>query len=171
MSGLEIERKFLVRNDDYKRQAFSSSRIQQGYICSGHGRTVRVRIRDQRGFLTIKGPSDENGMSRYEFEKEITLDEAQHLMELCEPGRIDKTRYLVKSGQHTFEVDEFYGENEGLVMAEVELQSEDEAYEKPDFIGLEVTGDRRYYNAHLLKHPFSAWGESEASAVPAQQPK
>ena len=171
MSGLEIERKFLVRNDDYKRQAFSSSRIQQGYICSGHGRTVRVRIRDQRGFLTIKGPSDENGMSRYEFEKEITLDEAQHLMELCEPGRIDKTRYLVKSGQHTFEVDEFYGENEGLVMAEVELQSEDEAYEKPDFIGLEVTGDRRYYNAHLLKHPFSAWGESAASAVPVQQPK
>ena len=171
MSGLEIERKFLVRNDDYKRQAFSSSRIQQGYICSGHGRTVRVRIRDQRGFLTIKGPSDENGMSRYEFEKEITLDEAQHLMELCEPGRIDKTRYLVKSGQHTFEVDEFYGENEGLVMAEVELQSEDEAYEKPDFIGLEVTGDRRYYNAHLLKHPFSAWGESAASAGPAQQPK
>ena len=158
MSGLEIERKFLVRNDGYRRQAFSSSRIQQGYICSGHGRTVRVRIRDTRGYLTIKGPSDSAGLSRYEFEKEITLDEAEHLMALCEPGRIDKTRYLVKSGSHTFEVDEFYGENEGLVMAEVELQSEDEPYEKPDFIGEEVTGDRRYYNAHLTKQPFKTWG-------------
>ena len=111
MSGLEIERKFLVRHADYKRQAFSSSHIQQGYICSSHGRTVRVRIRDERGYLTIKGPSDEKGMSRYEFEKEITLDEAQELMKLCEPGSIDKVRYLVKSGSHTFEVDEFHGEN------------------------------------------------------------
>ena len=171
MSGLEIERKFLVRNDDYKRQAFSASRIQQGYICSGHGRTVRVRIRDQRGFLTIKGPSDGNGLSRYEFEKEITLDEAQHLMELCEPGRIDKTRYLVKSGPHTFEVDEFYGENEGLVMAEVELNSESEAFDKPDFIGREVTGDRRYYNSHLLKNPFTSWDENKGKAVPEKQPE
>ena len=159
MSGLEIERKFLVRNDDYKRQAFDSSRICQGYICSGHGRTVRVRIRDQRGYLTIKGPSNADGISRYEFEKEITLDEAQHLMQLCEPGRIDKTRYLVKSGDHTFEVDEFYGENEGLVIAEVELQSEDESFEKPDFIGKEVTGDRRYYNGHLSKIPYCVWRE------------
>lgn len=157
MSGLEIERKFLVRNDDYKRQAYASSRIQQGYICSSHGRTVRVRIRDQRGYLTIKGPSNADGISRYEFEKEITLDEAEHLMTLCEPGRIDKTRYLVKSGNHTFEVDEFYGDNEGLVMAEVELGSEDETYVKPDFIDKEVTGDRRYYNAHLLKNPYSLW--------------
>ena len=127
MSGLEIERKFLVRGDDYKRQAYSSSRIRQGYICSGHGRTVRVRLRDDRGYLTIKGPSDTAGLSRYEFEKEITPDEAEHLMALCEPGSIDKTRYLVKSGNHTFEVDEFYGDNEGLVMAEVELGSEDES--------------------------------------------
>jgi len=158
-SGLEIERKFLVRNDDYRRLAYASSRICQGYICSGHGRTVRVRIRDQRGYLTIKGPSDEAGVSRYEFEKEITLDEAEHLMALCEPGRIDKTRYLVKSGSHTFEVDEFYGDNEGLVMAEVELQSEDEPYEKPGFIGREVTGDRRYYNSHLLRQPFCSWAK------------
>jgi len=157
MSGLEIERKFLVRNDDYKRQAYNSSRICQGYICSGHGRTVRVRIRDQRGYLTIKGPSNHDGISRYEFEKEITLDEAQHLMQLCEPGRIDKTRYLVKSGNHIFEVDEFYGDNEGLVMAEVELHSEDESFEKPDFIGKEVTGDRRYYNGHLSKKPYCVW--------------
>lgn len=161
MSGLEIERKFLVRHADYKSQAFSSSHIWQGYICSGHGRTVRVRIRDHRGYLTIKGPSDSKGMSRYEFEKEITLYEAQQLMKLCKPGSIDKIRYLVKSGSHTFEVDEFHGENEGLVMAEVELQSEDEAFEKPDFIGQEVTGDRRYYNAHLTKCPFTSWPENK----------
>ena len=116
-----------------------------------------MRIRDARGYLTIKGPSDNGGLSRYEFEKEITLDEAEHLMQLCEPGLIDKTRYLVKSGTHTFEVDEFYGENEGLVMAEVELGSEDEPYEKPDFIGKEVTGDRRYYNSYLRANPFSLW--------------
>ena len=163
MSGLEIERKFLVRNDDYKRQAYASSRISQGYICSGHGRTVRVRIRDSRGYLTIKGPSDTAGLSRYEFEKEITLDEAQQLMKLCEPGAIDKTRYLVKSGTHTFEVDEFYGENAGLVIAEVELQSEDEPFEKPAFVGSEVTGNRRFYNAHLIKLPFCAWSEQEKS--------
>ena len=160
-SGLEIERKFLVVGDDYKRLAFSSSRIQQGYICSGHGRTVRVRLRDDCGYLTIKGPSVDGGLSRYEFEKEITKEEAEQLMKLCEPGLIDKTRYLVKSGKHTFEVDEFYGENEGLVMAEVELGSADEPYEKPDFIGKEVTGDRRYYNSHLRKNPFSQWKNEE----------
>ena len=160
-SGLEIERKFLVVDDSYKRLAYNSSRICQGYICSGRGRTVRVRIRDSRGYLTIKGPSVNGGLSRYEFEKEITLDEAEQLMKLCEPGIIDKTRYLVKSEQHTFEVDEFYGENEGLVMAEVELRSEDESYEKPAFIGREVTGDRRYYNSHLRANPFSVWGKNE----------
>lgn len=159
MSGLEIERKFLVdkRNGEYKKQAYSSSRIKQGYICSAHGRTVRVRIRNEKGYLTIKGPSDKGGMSRYEFEKEITLDEAEQLMKLCEPGIIDKTRYLVKSGRHTFEVDEFYGDNEGLVMAEVELGSEDEPYEKPDFIATEVTGDRRFYNSFLRQMPFALW--------------
>ena len=159
MSGLEIERKFLVhkRGDEYKRDAYSSSRIKQGYICSGHGRTVRVRIRDAKGYLTIKGPSMNGGMTRYEFEKEITLDEAEHLMRLCEPGIIDKTRYLVKSGSHTFEVDEFYEDNEGLVMAEVELGSENEPYEKPAFIADEVTGDRRFYNSYLRQMPFAVW--------------
>lgn len=160
MSGFEIERKFLVRNDEYKRLAFGSSRIKQGYICSEQGKTVRVRIRDSRGYLTIKGPSDDKGISRYEFEKEITLDEAEHLFSLCEPGVIDKTRYLVKSGQHTFEVDEFYGDNEGLVVAEVELHSEDEPYKKLDFIGREVTGDRRFYNSQLRKSPFATWRET-----------
>lgn len=160
MSGMEIERKFLVRGSDYKQRAYASDRIKQGYICSGHGRTVRVRLRGGRGYLTIKGPSVDGGLSRYEFEKEITTDEAEHLFALCKPGIIDKTRYLVKSGDHTFEVDEFYGENEGLVMAEVELSSPDESFEKPDFIGKEVTGDSRFYNGHLRKFPFSLWSST-----------
>jgi len=154
---LEIERKFLVSGNDYKREAYASDRIKQGYICSGHGHTVRVRIRGDKGYLTIKGPSNNGGMTRFEFEKEITLEEAQQLFELCEPGVIDKTRYLVKAGNHTFEVDEFYGDNQGLVMAEVELASEDEPYEKPAFVGREVTGDRRFYNSHLRKFPFIVW--------------
>lgn len=161
MSGLEIERKFLVCGEDYKQQAFHHSRIKQGYISSRRGATVRVRLRDGQGFLTIKGPSDAKGISRYEFEKEISAEEAAHLFELCEPGIIDKTRYLVRAGNHTFEIDEFYGDNEGLVMAEVELQSETETFEKPSFIGQEVTGDRRYYNSHLREYPYSQWPTSE----------
>ena len=117
-----------------------------------------MRIRDEQGFLTIKGAADAAGMSRYEWEKEIPLAEAEELMKLCEPGVIDKTRYLVRSGKHVFEVDEFYGENEGLTMAEVELASENEPFVKPDFIGQEVTGDVRYYNAQLTRHPFKEWG-------------
>ncbi len=160
MSGLEIERKFLVRKgDDFKSKALSSSRIKQGYIpCDGA--TVRIRIRDDKGYLTIKGRSVNGGMTRYEFEKEIDLDEAEQLMQLCRGGVIDKRRYLVPSGPHVFEVDEFYGDNEGLLLAEVELKSEDETYEKPDFIGQEVTGDRRYYNSHLLSQPFSLWRDT-----------
>lgn len=152
----EIERKFLVKGE-FKSFAYSQSHIVQGYISSAHGRTVRIRIRDEKGYLTIKGASNASGMSRYEWEKEIPFNEAQELMKLCEPGIIDKTRYLVKSGKHTFEVDEFYGENEGLILAEVELNSEDELYEKPSFIGEEVTGDIRYYNSNLMKHPFRTW--------------
>ena len=155
----EIERKFLV-SGDYKSQAFDQSRIVQGYISSARGRTVRVRIRDGKGYLTIKGASDASGISRYEWEKELSLAETEELMKLCEPGVIDKTRYLVRSGKHIFEVDEFYGDNEGLVMAEVELASETEAYEKPDFIGMEVTGDKRFYNSHLLGNPFSKWHDT-----------
>ncbi len=159
MSGMEIERKFLVNGEEFKRLAYAKKRIKQGYICSERGRTVRVRRADDHAYLTIKGPSDSAGMSRYEFEKEITLDEANHLFDLCEQGIIDKTRYLVKSGLHVFEVDEFYGDNEGLVMAEIELSSEDETFEKPHFIGREVTGDRRFYNSQLQKNPFSIWGK------------
>lgn len=154
--GQEIERKFLVEGD-FKSQAYAHSHIVQGYICSARGRTVRVRIRDDRGYLTIKGAATADGLSRYEWEKEIPLAEAQELMKLCEPGVIDKTRYLVCSGRHVFEVDEFYGDNEGLLVAEVELSAPDEPYEKPSFIGREVTGDVRFYNSHLMKFPFKAW--------------
>ena len=152
----EIERKFLVIGD-FKSQAFEQSRIVQGYISSARWRTVRVRIRNGRGYLTIKGASNESGTSRYEWEKELSLHEAEELMKLCEPGVIDKTRYLVRSGEHIFEVDEFYGENEGLIVAEVELNAEDEAFVKPSFIGQEVTGDVRYYNSQLMKKPYTTW--------------
>lgn len=155
--ALEIERKFLVLDDSYKHEAFSKSHIQQGYICSERGRTVRIRIRNERAYITIKGPSLNGGLSRYEFEQEIPLDDARKLLTLCDPGIIDKTRWLVKSGSHTFEVDEFHGDNDGLVVAEVELSAEDEAFEKPHFIGKEVTGDRRYYNSQLRRSPFKTW--------------
>lgn len=152
----EIERKFLVEGD-YRSLATSCSRIAQGYISSRRGATVRVRIRDGRGYLTIKGPSNASGTSRYEWEQEIPLAEARELMQLCEPGSIDKSRYLVPYGGHLFEVDEFYGDNRGLVVAEVELASEDEPFEHPPFLGKEVTGDPRYYNSHLMKEPYKTW--------------
>ncbi|HBE55426.1 MAG TPA: adenylate cyclase [Prevotellaceae bacterium] len=154
----EIERKFLVVGE-FKDQAYDATHICQGYIASGNGRTVRVRIRGDKGYLTIKGPSNREGITRYEFEREISLQDAHDLMGICEPGIIDKTRYLVKSpdGHHVFEVDEFYGDNEGLVMAEVELSGEDEPFQKPAFIGREVTGDRRFYNSHMRKYPFRMW--------------
>lgn len=160
MSGMEIERKFLVRKGDaYKSAAFSSSHIQQGYIpCEGA--TVRIRLRDDLAFLTIKGRSVDGGLSRYEFEKEITAEEARQLLKLCRGGVVDKHRYLVKSGDHVFEVDEFHGDNDGLVMAEVELGSEQESFEKPGFIGPEVTGDRRFYNKHMLKFPYCLWRDT-----------
>lgn len=154
----EIERKFLVTGE-YKSQAYAHSRIVQGYLSSMRGRTVRVRIRNDKGYLTIKGPSNASGTSRYEWEKEIPLDEARDLLKLCLPCVIEKTRYLVRSGRHTFEVDEFYGENEGLTLAEVELASEDEPFTTPDFIGQEVTGDPRYYNSQLMQCPYSTWGK------------
>lgn len=160
MSGFEIERKFLVRGTDYRDQAYASHHIRQGYLPTGPGCTVRVRRRDDTAFLTIKGPSADGGLSRYEFEHEITVDEADALFRLCQPGIIDKTRYLVTSGQHTFEVDEFHGDNQGLVVAEVELHAPDEPYLPPSFLGPEVTGDRRYYNSHLRKNPFKLWADT-----------
>ena len=153
----EIERKFLVRDDSYKREAFASSHIRQGYLSSAPGRTVRIRIRDDRAYLTIKGPSTDGGLTRYEFEQEVPMADAEQLLQLCEPLIIDKTRWLIRSGEHTFEVDEFHAENEGLVVAEVELKSADEVPKMPDFIGKEVTGDRHYYNSQLRQHPYSVW--------------
>jgi len=156
--GQEIERKFLVVGE-YKSLSFAHYHIIQGYICSGRGRTVRVRIRDEKGFLTIKGPSKADGLSRYEWEKEIPLNEARELMLLTEPGAIDKTRWLIKSGTHTFEIDEFHGENQGLVVAEIELRYEEEPYIPLPCIAKEVTGDVRYYNSFLTKYPFTTWKE------------
>ena len=156
--ALEIERKFLVQGE-YKSLSTSHSHIIQGYLCSGHGRTVRVRLRDEVGYLTIKGPSRNGGLSRYEFEKEITSEEAQALLSLCEPGIIDKIRWLVPCGNHTVEVDEFFGDNAGLTVAEIELGAENEAYERPSFLGQEVTGDRRYYNSSLRQYPYKVWKE------------
>lgn len=153
---MEIERKFLVTGP-FKEQAFAHSHIMQGYISQAPGHTVRVRLRDDKGYLTIKGPSLDGGLSRYEFETAISEQEARDLMQLCQHGLIDKTRWLVRSGKHVFEVDEFYGDNEGLILAEVELTYADESFEKPDFIGREVTGDRRFYNSHMLTYPFKLW--------------
>ena len=154
---IEIERKFLVKNDFFKSVAFTQNHIAQGYLSSVPERTVRVRIKGEKGFLTIKGASNDTGLSRFEWEKEIPIDEAKKLLLLCEKGVIDKTRFEVKCGNHTFEVDEFYGENEGLIVAEIELHSETDTFEKPDWLGDEVTGDIRYYNAYLSKNPFTKW--------------
>jgi adenylate cyclase len=154
---IEIERKFLVTSDDFKAAAFTKNRIAQGYLSSIPERNVRVRIKGDKGFLTIKGASNESGLSRFEWEKEIPVVEAQELLKLCEKGIIDKTRYEVKIGNHIFEVDEFYGENEGLIIAEIELESETEPFEKPIWLGKEVTNDKRYYNSFLSKNPFASW--------------
>jgi adenylate cyclase len=154
---VEIERKFLVNSEAFKQESFAQNRIKQGYLSSVPERTVRVRVKGNKGFLTIKGITNESGMSRFEWEKEIPVDEAEKLLLLCEKGVIDKTRFEIKTGDHIFEVDEFYGENEGLIMAEVELQSETESYEKPIWLGKEVTRDKRYYNSYLSKNPFKTW--------------
>ena len=154
---IEIERKFLTICDAFKKEAFAQNRIIQGYLSSVPERTVRVRIKGDTGFLTIKGASNESGLTRLEWEKEIPVEEAQKLMALCEKGVIDKTRFEVKVGQHVFEVDEFYGENEGLILAEIELSSETETFEKPSWLGKEVTGDNRYYNSYLSQNPFGDW--------------
>ena len=153
----EIERKFLVTSEDFKTLAFTQNRIVQGYLNSDPERTVRVRIKGTKGFLTIKGKGNETGTTRLEWEKEITVPEAELLLPLCEKGVIDKIRYEVNVGKHVYEVDVFSGENDGLIMAEIELSSEDEIFEKPEWLGKEVTGDARYYNAYLSNNPFKNW--------------
>ena len=152
----EIERKFLVKGE-FKNLAVKSTRIIQGYLSSVPERTVRIRVKGDKGFITIKGIGNTSGASRYEWEKEITVQEANELLAICEPGVIDKTRFIVKAGPHSFEVDEFYGENLGLTVAEVELSAENELFEKPEWLGKEVTGDARYYNSMLMKNPYTKW--------------
>ena len=152
----EIERKFLVRGD-FKSEVTKATRITQGYLSSVPERTVRVRIKGDKGYMTVKGIGSDSGASRFEWEKEIPVEDVRELLKICEPGVIDKTRYLVPAGKHTFEVDEFYGDNEGLVVAEVELGSEDEEFVRPGWLGEEVTGDPRYYNSMLMKKPYKTW--------------
>ncbi|ADF50645.1 conserved hypothetical protein [Zunongwangia profunda SM-A87] len=154
---VEIERKFLVKNEDFKAEFYQKNRITQGFLNTDPLRTVRIRIKDETAFLTVKGKNNEAGLSRFEWEKEIDKTEAEALLKLCEPGMIDKARFLVKSASHIFEVDEFYGENEGLIVAEVELASETENFEKPKWLGQEVTGDPKYYNSQLSKNPYKSW--------------
>lgn len=154
---IEIERKFVVTSDAFKSNVLRQNHIAQGYLSSIPERTVRIRIKGNNGFITIKGKTNETGLSRFEWEKEIPVAEARELLQLCEKGVIEKTRYEIQVGHHIFEVDEFYGENEGLILAEVELQSETEVFEKPTWLGDEVTNDNRYYNSFLSQHPFKSW--------------
>ena len=154
---IEIERKFLVTSRDFIKESFAKYEITQGYLCSVPERTIRIRIKDDKAYLTIKGKSSETGLSRLEIEKEITKEEGTLLLKICEKGVIKKTRYNIKSGNHIIEVDVFYEENDGLLLAEIELKSENEFYEKPNWLGIEVTNDERYYNAYLNKIPFKNW--------------
>ena len=154
---IEIERKFLVNSNAFKEESFKSTRIIQGFLNTDKERTVRVRLKGNKGFLTVKGKSTNEGLSRFEWEKEISKTDAEALLKLCEKGIIDKIRYEIKVGKHIFEVDEFMGDNKGLIIAEVELNSEDETFIKPEWLGKEVTGQIQYYNSQLSQHPFSTW--------------
>lgn len=154
---IEIERKFLVTSEAYKTEAFKQSRIVQGFLNTHKERAVRVRIQGNKGFLTVKGASNADGLSRFEWEKELSVTDCEALLKICEKGIIEKIRYEVMLGNHIFEVDEFLGDNIGLVIAEIELTNETEIFEKPAWLGKEVTGDIRYYNSQLSKHPYIAW--------------
>lgn len=155
--SMETERKFLVNSQEFKNEAYTQTRIVQGFLSTDPDRTVRIRINGQKGFITIKGRSNESGLSRYEWEKEIEVKEAEELMSLCLPGKIEKNRHLVECGRHVFEVDEFLKENNGLIVAEIELKTEEEKFESPSWLGKEVTGDVRYYNSQLSQHPYNTW--------------
>jgi CYTH domain-containing protein len=161
---MEIERKFLVRDYSFTDEAFEKKHIRQGFLCADRERTVRVRIAGSEAFLTVKSASDERGWSRYEYETPLSGEDAEELIKLCLPGIIDKIRYYVRCGGHTWEVDVFLGKNEGLAVAEIELESETDTFELPAWAGREVSGDARYYNAVLSKHPFSEWPERRTAA-------
>ena len=154
---IEIERKFLVKSQAFKDEAFKKTHIKQGFLSTDKERTVRIRLKGDKGFLTIKGASSNDGLSRFEWEKEITKEDAEQLFKLCKQGIIDKMRYEVKFGNHIYEIDEFFDDNEGLVLAEIELNTEDEVFEKPNWLGNEVTGDIKYYNSQLSNKPFKTW--------------
>jgi CYTH domain-containing protein len=156
---IEIERKFLVTSEAFKAEAHSEIKIIQGFLTVDPERTVRIRIKGEQGFLTIKGISNEAGTTRFEWEKEIPVDQAASLLKLCLPGIIDKVRYEVKLEDHLFEIDIFEGDNEGLIVAEIELSSVNETYPKPDWLGEEVTGDLRYYNSQLSEQPYKTWNK------------
>ncbi|QOD60028.1 CYTH domain-containing protein [Polaribacter haliotis] len=155
--NVEIERKFLVKNNNFKQESYNKTYIKQGYLNSDEKRVVRVRITDTEAFITIKGKSNKKGTTRFEWEKSISVLDAQQLLLLSEPTLIEKTRFYVKKGNHTYEIDEFLGDNLGLIVAEIELNSEDENFEKPTWLGKEVTGDLKYYNSRISKHPFKNW--------------
>ena len=155
--NLEIERKFLVKNDSFKLKAFEKKYLKQGFLNSDKDRTVRVRVLEDTAFLTIKGRSNTAGTTRFEWEKEISVEDAQELMLLTEEKEIEKYRYYIQEGKHVFEVDEFLGENAGLIVAEIELSKEDECFSVPDWLGKEITGDVQYYNSSLSKSPFCTW--------------
>ncbi|MEM9141711.1 MAG: CYTH domain-containing protein [Bacteroidota bacterium] len=154
---IEIERKFRVQSNSYKEEAVSTTRIVQGFLNTDPERTVRIRIDGDFGYLTVKGLSNTAGTARFEWEKEIEVKEAEILLRLCEPEILEKVRYRIPNGKHTFEVDEFLGSNEGLVVAEIELLTETESFEIPEWIGNEVTGDIKYYNSNLSKQPYNTW--------------
>ena len=156
---IEIERKFLVISDAFKTEAIRKSHIIQGFLNSDKERTVRIRLKDDDGFLTVKGLSDDGGLSRFEWETNISKTEAEALLKLCEKGVIDKIRYEIPLGNHVFEVDEFFGDNEGLIIAEIELNDVNETFQKPNWLGEEVTGNIRYYNSQLSRQPFNTWNK------------
>ena len=155
--GVEIERKFLVQNTAFITESTPKKNLKQGYLNADKKRTVRVRITDEIAFITVKGESNSTGISRFEWEKEIKKREAEELLLLCEPCLIEKTRHLIDVGHHTFEIDKFNGDNEGLIIAEVELSSEAEDFIRPNWLGLEVTGDPKYYNSSISKNPYKNW--------------
>lgn len=154
---IEIERKFLVTSEDFKTESFKHTRIIQGFLNTDPLRTVRVRLKGEQGFLTVKGKSTDDGLKRFEWEKEISKMDAEALLELCEDGIIDKIRYEVRQGKHVFEIDEFFGANEGLVIAEIELEHEHDHFEIPHWLGKEVTGNVVYYNSQLSIKPYKSW--------------
>ena len=154
---MEIERKFLVKSEAYKALASKQYRIVQGFLNSNPERVVRVRIKEDKGFLTVKGKSDISGLTRFEWEMEISLEDAENLLKICEKGSIEKIRYEVIVEGKTFEVDEFFGNNKGLTIAEIELEDKLETFKRPSWLGEEVTGQTQYYNSNLIENPYSNW--------------